>query len=519
MGANRKPITWVAAAAGAGVCAYLLISRLPLDAVVGLLTDDSFYYYTIARNIVMGRGSTFDGIAPTNGFHPLWMAVMLPIFSLLGTDPELAVRAVATLGAFICAGTLLLVFRTVEQQVGRGFGWISVAWCLQPIVLRGLTNGLDVELQLLLIALFVYWYLPRGLNVLEGGCVRAFVVGVFLGVITLARLDSVFILLTVALFGLVALGVRFEWRRLLRLVGVGLGCGLIVAPYLAYNAFAFGSPMPISGMVKSTFPHVRIAIQLSDNQREGAILLAVIAAFWLVLVFVGRRWNGRVGMSALWNPVVVLSVACGLHFLHEVLFIDWGSHWWRFAFYGLTGAFLLPVAAQRLFAATGSRCPSLMLPCLAALLALLMLRETAAAYALRRGEHREWLTAAAWVQTNTPTDSVVAMRDAGIIGYFSGRRVVCLDGKANGREYFDYLNRGRVEEYLRKVGVDYLAHIYARYREGVARIPIPRPNRLPVTLSISEKDEVFRCGPIPSITDVNDTRAKAHLAIWRFRQE
>jgi len=30
----------------------------------------------VARNIARGLGSTFDTIAPTNGYHPLWMAII-----------------------------------------------------------------------------------------------------------------------------------------------------------------------------------------------------------------------------------------------------------------------------------------------------------------------------------------------------------------------------------------------------------------------------------------------------------
>jgi hypothetical protein len=33
------------------------------------LTDDAFYYFKTAQNIAEGAGITFDGIAPTNGFH------------------------------------------------------------------------------------------------------------------------------------------------------------------------------------------------------------------------------------------------------------------------------------------------------------------------------------------------------------------------------------------------------------------------------------------------------------------
>ena len=54
-----------------------------VDTLVTIVPDDAFYYFQIARNILDGKGSTFDGIYPTNGYHPLWMLVLLPIAALI----------------------------------------------------------------------------------------------------------------------------------------------------------------------------------------------------------------------------------------------------------------------------------------------------------------------------------------------------------------------------------------------------------------------------------------------------
>ena len=44
-----------------------------------IIQDDAFYYFTIARNVALGEGPTFDGVAPTNGFHPLWLLFLVPL--------------------------------------------------------------------------------------------------------------------------------------------------------------------------------------------------------------------------------------------------------------------------------------------------------------------------------------------------------------------------------------------------------------------------------------------------------
>jgi hypothetical protein len=49
------------------------------------MSDDAFYYLNITRNVVLGKGVSFDGIAPTNGFHPLYLGMLIPLFSMFPT--------------------------------------------------------------------------------------------------------------------------------------------------------------------------------------------------------------------------------------------------------------------------------------------------------------------------------------------------------------------------------------------------------------------------------------------------
>src|SRR3990172_9284841 len=57
-----------------------------------LTRDDVYYYFKVAQNISEGHGSTFDGINPTNGYHPLWMTICIPIFALARLDLILPLR-------------------------------------------------------------------------------------------------------------------------------------------------------------------------------------------------------------------------------------------------------------------------------------------------------------------------------------------------------------------------------------------------------------------------------------------
>ena len=62
-----------------GLHAYAIFA--PANSLMNWYTsDDGFYYFKTAQNISEGFGITFDRIAPTNGFHPLWMLLLVSHF-------------------------------------------------------------------------------------------------------------------------------------------------------------------------------------------------------------------------------------------------------------------------------------------------------------------------------------------------------------------------------------------------------------------------------------------------------
>lgn len=71
--------------------------------------------------------------------------------------------------------------------------------------------------------------------------------------------------------------------------------------------------------------------------------------------------------------------------------------------------------------------------------------------------------AALWIRANAPETAVFAMKDAGTVGYFSGRSVVNLDGVVNNRELQRALRDQDLAGYLRRKKVGYLIqHAFLR---------------------------------------------------------
>ena len=78
------------------------------------VSDDSFYYFQIARNAASGAGITFDGVEPANGFHPLWFILLLPVYLLFGSDLIGSLHVALVLEALLDVGAGLFIFEYLQ---------------------------------------------------------------------------------------------------------------------------------------------------------------------------------------------------------------------------------------------------------------------------------------------------------------------------------------------------------------------------------------------------------------------
>ncbi len=99
--------------------------RQPESVLLAYVPDDAFYYLEIARHLAAGEGSTFDGVNPTTGYHPGWMALLVPLARAV-PEPVLLVRAALALSFVLHVATAFaLVGRAAGQAVPNRLG---TAW-------------------------------------------------------------------------------------------------------------------------------------------------------------------------------------------------------------------------------------------------------------------------------------------------------------------------------------------------------------------------------------------------------
>lgn len=159
--------------------------------------DDAYYYFKVAQNISEGKGSTFDGINPTNGYHPLWMAVCIPIFALARFDLILPLRILLLVMSGLSVATAILLYRLIGRLFSPALGaFAALYWAFNFDLFKRLyQQGLETGLAAFFIVLLVYQLFQFEQSWKAGKANRKHIaiLGVFAALVMFSRLDLVFL--------------------------------------------------------------------------------------------------------------------------------------------------------------------------------------------------------------------------------------------------------------------------------------------------------------------------------------
>ncbi|HET6846993.1 MAG TPA: hypothetical protein VFH29_09160, partial [Anaerolineales bacterium] len=168
------------------------------------IRDDAYYYYKVAQNISEGRGSTFDGIHPTNGYHPLWLAICIPIFALARFDLILPLRLLAILIGLLQLATAILLYRLVRRAISEAAGILAACfWAFNTYVLVFLyKTGVESPITLFLVALLLLhlYNLETTWRTRAPGLGKIAGLGILSALIAFGRLDLAFFALIVGIW-------------------------------------------------------------------------------------------------------------------------------------------------------------------------------------------------------------------------------------------------------------------------------------------------------------------------------
>ena len=517
---KTSTILWAALAAAAALHVGVVSQDFATLAKNGFLYDDSFYAFQIARNIAAGSGVTFDGVHATNGFQPLYVALLVPLYAIFGEGPAAPIYAALVLMALATVASAWLLYRIVARYVRRNAAVaVALLWAFSPVVVRESANGLETALALLLFAACVDFYLSR-IRPLARPRRRDFaVLGLLLALAVLSRVDEIFLALAMALDYLLVLRRRGVSARA-NLSGVFLAAAVtaaLVAPWPLYGALAVGSPFPQSGTATRYLslayaPHFHMAAEsMGDKGPTAAFVWANVAhslavlklnpfthTFFRALEKVGgavsAQQAARAAAALAW---VCMLLAAGAWLTRR---LRRGDPAVRELAFLLLYAFML-VAAYSFYVFGSFFFTRYYYPVffVAAIFGALILEEVmrawsragaglrraaavgAVAYALafaymsyssgfRSTPVYHFYDVARWISAHTAEDETIGSFQSGAIGYLSGRRVVNLDGKVNG-EAFAALRAGKIGAYVESAGIDFIVdhrHVLSLFLAGDA---------------------------------------------------
>src|SRR5512146_1218252 len=160
------------------------------------IRDDAYYYFKVAQNISEGHGSTFDGIHLTNGYHPLWMLVCIPIFALARYDLILPLRVLVIVTGLLQVGTAILLYRLIRTTISTPVAVLAaVYWSFDSSILvflyrTGVESSLAIFAILLLLVLTLKF--ERTWRQAKPGSGQIALLAIVAAAVVFSRLDLVF---------------------------------------------------------------------------------------------------------------------------------------------------------------------------------------------------------------------------------------------------------------------------------------------------------------------------------------
>ncbi|MCY4651925.1 MAG: hypothetical protein OXC95_02030 [Dehalococcoidia bacterium] len=299
------------------------------------ISDDSYFYLVISRNLALEGHQTFSGIMSTNGAHPLWLYLLTAyswlVSQLFGHEtlnsPEFALPLSIALLAGGCIvwwriGCILRIHQPTLVFVPMAF-----------ITFFGVLYS-EIHLLFFTLSLLILAVVTR-----NAGRGKAYaLVGTMSALVVLSRLDTIF------LIGALGVLLFISDRDIRGLVMMSLVFAAIAIPYLVSNYLIFGHPVPVSGYIKSTFPEV--IVRGFETQGGGlslsfegySIFFGILPiAFALALWPTYRDRRTRLVIAAILGGAI-------LQFLQIALFTRSHTVWYWY--------YLMPVTTGALSAAS-----------------------------------------------------------------------------------------------------------------------------------------------------------------------
>jgi hypothetical protein len=475
---SNKELGMIAAATVLMVIIYLFASKLFYG--IGFPLDDSWIHQTYARNLALyGEWAFRPGVQSAGSTSPLWSA-LLSLGFLVGLSPYIWTFFLGAAVIFALALVCEWGARNIVNSYQPQYPWVAFfmifEWHLSWAAMSGmetLLHGLIVTTILILLMTNTPRYLTLGL---------------LTGIATWVRPDGLTLMAPVLLSILLT---NKDGRSIGRAVSKYLlGFGSLFIPYLLFNLYIGGTPMPNTFYAKQA---EYVAWQhKSIISRMGQMFLQLLAGpgiaifpgvlIWVVQSIKRKFWSGTA--AALWCFGYLALYMLRLPVYQHGRYIMPAMP--VFFIFGLLAFFQF--TKDKVFGRYHWIVKTIWQGSLALLVfAFIFIGSKAYAEDVAIIES-EMVVTAKWASQNIPSDALIAVHDIGAMGYFDTHALIDLAGLISPEVIPFIKDEPQLKRYLDERGADYLIAFPDFYPLMTQNLPVIFETGSQVTIQAGEKN-------------------------------
>ena len=463
-GSDLNRLHWVilAVAVVLGVSIYLIASALIYRP--GFPLDDSWIHQTYARNLALHGQWAFQLGHPSAGSTaPLWTFLLVPGY-WLGLAPYFWTYLIGALTLFGLGSLMEAAARTILSTYRPRIPWVGLFFVAEWHFLWAAMSGMETLLDAILLTCV--------LILLMAGSYRYLTMGLLTGLSAWVRPDALTlfapVILTILLLNL------SNREKLNCAVRYLIGFGSLFVPYLLFNLWLSGTPMPNTFYAKQMeyanwqaepFLYHLDVLFVQVFTGPGILLLPGVVG-WVALSIRRRDWAGI--SSVLWcGGYLYLYISRLPAYQHgrylmpamPILFLFGLLAFFEFSRSDLIGRYhrtvqtawqLSLVLVTLGFVALGAR-----------------------AYGEDVGLiESEMVVTAKWVAQNIPPNAIIAAHDIGALGYFDQHPLIDLAGLVSPEVIPFMRDETRLAVYLNRRGAGYLIAFPGFYPNLTRGLPV-----------------------------------------------
>lgn len=412
---------------------------------------DAFIHFVFARGIADGQFFFYNGQFSAGSTSPFWSLLLAPVWKIFGVQ---IIWLVKVLAGFFVALAIVLAFKLTEKISENRIAALTTAALLATSFVLPFWAAKGMETPLFVCLVLASFLIYAKILKRQHTFWWEVLLGLILGMAVLTRPESWFL---AAFLGLGLLAQK-KWRTLLT---VGLPAALIFAPYYLWLFANTGSIFP------STIARILRARQWAHE--FGGIFFTLEIPKILVTKFLPLTpffffffWHREKSNRLVWWPIFAWLAFHAIFF--SVIFPTTEGYRYILAalpfFYliSILGIFRLPKKWQA---------PILILVISGSLVI------SGQQFLERRASilncEQPWLDqtrreVGIWLRDNTPTDSLVAMKEVDQSAFFGERRMLSLDGTLDARA-ISFVQSGDQLQFLKNERPNFFVLEEEMYRE------------------------------------------------------